>query len=145
MLTLFIIGLILVVGVISLIIWNKVKSEFSQIDKLIPPEGFKKISIRKLPTEWTELEKKSIIIIENFILFGEGVNKYKSFREHYFSLHPNGLPYDVCWSFFQHLMLEYGNNEYITSEIKEVMEQFRYEEKEEKRRSKLGRKRKEIE
>lgn len=132
MLSGFLIGLFLIVGIISLIIWNKVKSEFSQVEKLIPPDGFKRISIKKLPNEWTELEKKSILMIENFILFGEGVNKYKNYREHFFSLHPKGLPNDICWSFFQHLMLEYGHNEYITSEIKEVMEQFRYEEKEKK-------------
>jgi hypothetical protein len=94
-----------------------------------PPSGFKRISIKKLPAEWTELEKRTILGIENFILYGWAVSNYKSFREDYLNKHPERSTNDICWSFLQFTILEFAQYPIVCKKMKETMEQFEFSEK----------------
>lgn len=94
-----------------------------------PPLGFKRISIKKLPIEWTELEKRTILDIENFILYGWAVSNYKSFREDFLNKHPKRSTNDVCWSFLQFTTLEFAQYPIVRKKMKETMEQFKFSEK----------------
>jgi hypothetical protein len=135
-------GSVLMVLIISFIIYFKMKLEEENSKPIspTPPEGYKRISIKKLPQEWTELERRTILMLENFILFGGGVNQYVKFREDYFLRFPKRNPHDVCWSFLQQLLLDYGMDRIVSNELQKLIEEFRYQEKEYKKEQKHKRK-----
>jgi hypothetical protein len=135
-------GSVLMVLIISFIIYFKMKleEENSKPVSPTPPEGYKRISIKTLPQEWTELERRTILMLENFILFGGGVNQYIKFREDYLLKLPKGKPHDICWSFMQQLILDYGRDRNVSNELQKLIEEFRYQEKEYKKEQKCKRK-----
>ena len=135
-------GTVFLVLIICFLIYFKMKleGENSKPKSPNPPEGYKRISIKKLPQDWTELERRTILMLENFILFGGGVNLYIKFREDYFSRFPKRNPHDVCWSFLQQLLLDYGMDQVVSNELQKLIEEFRYQEKEYKKEQKLKRK-----
>lgn len=127
-----IVGSLILVFLISSVLWKQVENENKDYRDLTPPKGFKYSRIKELPIEWNHREKSVVITIHNFILIGEGIEKYKIYRENYFKEIPNGLQNDCIWSFLQFIKLENVNNKEIFDKINEEIKLFRLGEKMEK-------------